>query len=248
MEFSKNIKLNEYNDEQNNCISNKNSNISSIHIHNNISKNFNFDNNNNDKDNSDNLDISNLIDNKKTVKNNEEKEKEDREPYKKLFLISEYFQLYLNKTFHNYITINNNTITNEIAMEEQSKMSKMNRMTNRKNSVKINNLNFHKTIKRADSNTNILNEDKNITVNILNKEIKKKEISKSERINKNTLQKIKNDIEDDWVIYTGGINNNNNNNDNSDNLNISNLIDKKKHLKTMRKKKKKKENHIKKYI
>jgi hypothetical protein len=170
MDFSKNIKLNEYNDEQNNFITNKNSNISSIHIHNNISKNFNFDNNNNDKDNSDNLDISNLIDNKKTVKNNEEKEKEDREPYKKLFLISEYFQLYLNKTFHNYITINNNTITNEMAMEEQSKMSKMNRMTNRKNSVKINNLNFNKTIKRGDSNTNKLNEDQNITVNILNKE------------------------------------------------------------------------------
>ena len=170
MDFSKNIKLNEYNDEQNNFITNKNRNISSIHIHNNISKNFNFDNNNNDKDNSDNLDISNLIDNKKTVKNNEEKEKEDREPYKKLFLISEYFQLYLNKTFHNYITINNNTITNEMAMEEQSKMSKMNRMTNRKNSVKINNSNFHKTIKRGDSNTTLLNEDKNITVNILNKE------------------------------------------------------------------------------
>ena len=43
-------------------------------------------------------------------------------------------------------------------------------MTNRKNTVKINNLNFHKTIKRGDSSTNLLNEDKNITVNILNKE------------------------------------------------------------------------------
>ena len=168
MDFSKNIKLNEYNEEQNNFIINKNSNISSINIHNNISQNFNFDNNNND--NSDNLNISNLIDNKKTVKNNEEKEKEDREPYKKLFLISEYFQHYLNKTFHNYITINNNNITNEMIMEEQSKMSKVNRMTNRKNSVKINNSNFHKTIKRGDSNNTLLNEDKNISINMLNKE------------------------------------------------------------------------------
>ena len=169
MDFSKNIKLNEYNDEQNNFITNKNSNISSIHIPNKINPNFNFDNNNNDNFNSDNLNASSLIDNKKTVKNNEEKEKEDREPYKQLFLISEYFKLYLNKTFQNYITINNNIITNEVVMEEQSKMSKMNRMANRKNSVKMSNLNLHKTIKRGDSNTT-LNEDKNITINILNKE------------------------------------------------------------------------------
>ena len=169
MDFSKNIKLNEYNDEENNFISNKNSNISSIHIHNNLSKNFDY-NNNNDNDNSDKLNINSLLEIKKTVKNNEEKEKEEREPYKKLFLISEYFQLYLNKTFQNYITINHNNIINEMVMEEQSKMSKMNRMTNRKNSFKNNNSNFHKTIKRGDSNTTILNEDKNITINILNKE------------------------------------------------------------------------------
>ena len=55
-------------------------------------------------------------------------------------------------------------------MDEQSKMSKMNRMTNRKNSVKMTNSNLHKTIRRGDSNTTLLNEDKNITINILNKE------------------------------------------------------------------------------
>ena len=168
MDFSKNIKLNEYNDEQNNSITNKNSNISSINIHNNLSQNFNYNNSN--KENSDNLNISNLIDNNKTVKNNEEKEKEDREPYKKLFFISEYFHLYLNKTFHNYVTINNNNIINDMSMEEQSKMSKMNRMTNRKNSIKMNASSLHKTIRKGDSNTNILNEDKNISVNILDKE------------------------------------------------------------------------------
>ena len=45
---------------------------------------------------------------------------------------------------------------------------------------------------------------KEMNINKENKEIKNKEISKSEKIDKNTLEKIKkNDIEDDWVICTG---------------------------------------------
>ena len=49
-------------------------------------------------------------------------------------------------------------------------------------------------------------------INKENKEIKKKEISKSERINKNMIKNMEKEIEDDWVICTGENNNNINNN------------------------------------
>ena len=49
-------------------------------------------------------------------------------------------------------------------------------------------------------------------INKENKEIKKKQISKSERINENMIKNMEKEIEDDWVICTGENNNNINNN------------------------------------
>ena len=54
-------------------------------------------------------------------------------------------------------------------------------------------------------------KDVNI-INKENKEIKKKEIPKSEKINKNMIKNMEKEIEDDWVICTGENNNNINNN------------------------------------
>ena len=62
-------------------------------------------------------------------------------------------------------------------------------------------------------------------INKENKEIKKKEISKSERINKNMIKNMEKEIEDDWVICTGKNNNNINNNNNNNNNNKINLFD-----------------------
>ena len=62
-------------------------------------------------------------------------------------------------------------------------------------------------------------------INKENKEIKKKEISKSERINKNMIKNMEKEIEDDWVICTGNNNNINNNNNNNNNNNKINLFD-----------------------
>ena len=152
MDFSKNIRLNEFNINRNTNNNNLEKNASSNRIQNlNINNSSNVINEN----------ISNLsiVNNKKTIKN-EEKEIEDREPYKILFQISEYLYYYQNKTDNNYIQINDNVI------KDESQISKYSRNKPKKNSLKINEQ-LYQSIRRGDSN--ILNDsNKNISINMIN--------------------------------------------------------------------------------
>ena len=145
MDFSQNIRLNEFNNKD------IEKNISSIGMQNiNINNSAILANSNSNK--------LSTINNKKTIKN-EVKEIEDREPYKKLFQISQYLYYYQNKTDNNYIQLNDNTI------KDESKLSKISR-NDKKNSIKINEK-FFKSIRRADSNT--FNDNyKTLSINMIN--------------------------------------------------------------------------------
>ena len=157
MDFSKNIKINdifEKNNENNNNnnIFKKKINFYDDNFMFNLSENI--DKKNNNKDN----DIKN--NNNKHNKNNEEKE---REPYKKLFQISEYLYYYQNKVENNYWNIVNNVIKDE---SKNSNISKISSNINVNGSLKINNK-LKKPIIRGDSYGKP-DENDNISINMLN--------------------------------------------------------------------------------
>ena len=113
MDFSKNIKVNEELDDDNE----KENEI-----------NLKRDKNNNDiKNNNNEILISEIKEEKNNnadIKQNKIKEEEeDREPYKKLFKISEYLDYYKNKIENNYIHIVNNEIKDESRTSNISKIS-----------------------------------------------------------------------------------------------------------------------------
>jgi hypothetical protein len=149
MDFSKNIQINDFNTDNNEGKKNASSNqIMNLNINNclNLGRNS--------------IKI-NTINNKKLI-TNEVKEIEDKQPYQKLFQISQYLYYYQNKTDNNYIQINDNTIIEK----DESRMSKFSKKYEKKNSFKINEK-FFKSIKRGDSK---IYEDsyKNISINMIN--------------------------------------------------------------------------------
>ena len=154
MDFSKNIRLNEFNSSKNDDNNDIEKNISSIRIQNmNINNSAILIN-----DNTNNL---NTINNNKTIKN-EAKEIEDREPYKKLCQISQYLYYYQNKTDNNYIQISGN----DNVVKDESQMSKFSRNKIKKDSIKINEK-LYQSIRRGDSN--VLNDNyKNLSINMIN--------------------------------------------------------------------------------
>jgi len=154
MDYSKYIEINE-----NNCLDNyiDNENKSSLNIKKislgNISDNDNY---NEDK-------FMNAIQNKNSFKFEKvEKEKENRESFKKLFQISEYFYYFLDKNQQNFINIVDNELNNEI------KTSSKNEKSNQNNFEQVDS-NYHKIIKKSESN--LLNKDniKNININMIDK-------------------------------------------------------------------------------
>ena len=155
MDFSKYIETNE-----NNCLDNylDNENKSSLNIKKislgNISDNSNY---NKDK-------FMNAIQNKNSFKFEKvEKEKENRESFKKLFQISEYFYYFLDKNQQNFIIIVDNELNNEI------KINSKNEKSNQDNFEQVDYSNNHKIIKKSESN--LLNKDniKNISINMIDK-------------------------------------------------------------------------------
>ena len=153
MDYSKNIKINDYNDEKK-----KNNNKDFLEINNSYNDFSNFNKNNINNSNEHDLTKNNRK-YKKTIINNEEKEIKDREVYKKLFQISEYLYYYKNKKEINYINLNDNIKNNNDNISKK--------IRNRKNSIKINS-NSNKNVRRGDNN--ISNSDnKNISINMFNK-------------------------------------------------------------------------------
>ena len=152
MDFSKNIQINEFNYDNNTSNNEGKKNVSSNQILNlNINNNYNLANGN---------EINmNIINNKKSIIN-EAKEMEDKEPYQKLFQISQYLYYYQNKTDNNYIQINYN------AIKDESRMSKFSKKINKKNSLNTNEK-LHKSIKRGDSK---MYDDsyKSLSINMIN--------------------------------------------------------------------------------
>ena len=155
MDFSKNIQLNDFNCGYNTNNNEAKKNISSNQIINiNINNNFNLG--------SGNIINMNSIKNKKSIIN-EVKEIEDKQPYRKLFQISQYLYYYQNKTENNYIQVNDNNVTKDI---DESRMSKFSRTNNKKYSLKTNEK-LHKSIKRGDSNV-YDDTHKNLSINMIN--------------------------------------------------------------------------------
>ena len=167
LDFSKNIQLNEYNNNNHQKIIKKISNQSSNQISfdissllnstKNIYNNINQKNLIKDKDKDKlNLDDLNKISNSvKITKNKEEIEREDKEPYRKLFKIAEYLYYIQNKKVQNYLYIYNGIISNE-------KDPKLN-SRNLKKSLKINQK-WKKYIKKS-SSKNI--EEEEISINMI---------------------------------------------------------------------------------
>ena len=159
MDFSKNIQLNDFNCSYNSYHTNNNEvkkNVSSNQLINiNINNSFNLG-----SGNALNL---NKVDKRKSVIK-EVKEIEDKQPYRKLFQISQYLYYYQNKTGHNYIQINDND--NAISDKDEIRMSKFSRKNYKKNSIKISEK-LHKIIKRGDSK---VYDDtyKNTSINMIN--------------------------------------------------------------------------------
>ena len=152
MDFSKNIRFNEFNSGKNTDNNDIERNVSSIRI-----PNINI--NNSEILTSDNSNILHTISNKKTIKN-EVKEIEDREPYKKLFQISQYLYYFQNKTDNNYIQINGN----DIFIKDESQTSQFSR--NKKDSIK-NNEKLFQSIRRGDNNA-LNDSNKNLSINMIN--------------------------------------------------------------------------------
>lgn len=157
MDFSKNIQINELYDEY------TNDNIS-------LKKNKKKQQLNNDfaLNSQENKKIENEnISNKNTIKINKNNEVEDREPYRKLFQISEYLNYYQNKTEDNYVHIINNVINDE---SKKSNISKISNNMNVNGSLKITSK-LKKKIVRGDSYGKPEDND-NIVINMLdNKDI-----------------------------------------------------------------------------
>ena len=154
MDFSKNIQLNDFNNANNACSNEGKKNISSNQIINiNFHNSFNLG--------SGNTINMNTINNKKSIIN-EVKEIEDKQPYQKLFQISQYLYYYQNKTDNNYIQINDNVIKDI----DESRMSKFSRNNNKKYSLKTNEK-LYKSIKRGDSKV-YDDTHKNISINMIN--------------------------------------------------------------------------------
>ena len=147
MDFSKYIETNENNYLENYLVKNNNSSHSI--------KKVSLDNIG-DKDNNIKVKFDNIIQNKNSFKfEKEEKEKENRESFKKLFQISEYFYYFLDNNKRNLINISDNEINSEIKKNEKLDKS------SKKNLEQINS-NYHKIIKKSNS----LNRDNEKTFNI----------------------------------------------------------------------------------
>ena len=154
MDFSKYIETNE-----NNCLDNylDNENKSTLNI-----KKFSLGNiSDNDNYNKDKL--MNIIQNKNSlIFEKVEKEKENRKSFKKLFQISEYLYYFLEKNKQNFI----NNIDNELNSE--IKISSKNEKLSQNNFEQVNS-NYHKIIKKSESNLSNKDNIKNISVNMINK-------------------------------------------------------------------------------
>ena len=147
MDFSKYIETNENNYLENYLDKN---NKSSLNI-----KKISLDNSG-DKDNNIKAKFDNIIQNKSSFKfEKEEKEKENRESFKKLFQISEYFYYFLDNNKRHLINISDNEINSEI------KINTKNEKFSKKNLEQVNS-NYHKTIKKSNS----LNRDNTESFNI----------------------------------------------------------------------------------
>ena len=168
LDFSKNIQLNEYNNNHQQKLIKKISYQSSNQISFDISSLLNSTKNiyninqknlikNKDRDKDKlNLDDLNKISNSAKInKNKEEIEREDKEPYKKLFKIAEYLYYIQNKKVQNYLYIYNDMISNE-------KDPKLN-SRNLKKSLKIN-PKWKKYFKKS-SSRNI--EEEEISINMI---------------------------------------------------------------------------------
>ena len=150
MDFSKYIETNENNSLENYLDKN---NISSLNI-----KKISLGNIS-DIDNNNKVKFSNFIQSKNSFKfEKEEKEKENREYFKKLFQISEFFYYFLDNNAKKIINISNNEINNENSINLKNEKS------SQLNYEKINS-NYHKIIEKADSKDNI----KSYTINMINK-------------------------------------------------------------------------------
>ena len=143
MDFSKNIKVNEELEENNDF-------FTEIQKYNKKVKN-NEDEQNNEKEN---------IEDKNNINQNKINEEKDREPFKKLFKISEFLYYYQNKIEDNYIHINNNIISDD------SKKSTISNNINQNNS-----LNYNQKLKKpiARGNSYAKNDkNENFSINMLN--------------------------------------------------------------------------------
>ena len=149
MDFSKNIKINEILEKGDNDIINKKKSIQIQDDH------FEL----NPTDSNDKEHLSNKQNN---IKQNKLDEEKDREPYKKLFKISEYLFYYQNKVENNYINIVNNVI------KDESKKSNISRISNNANingSLKIS-AKLKKPIVKEVS-VGKIDDNENISINML---------------------------------------------------------------------------------
>ena len=152
MDFSKYIETNE-----NDCVDDylDKSNKSSLNIKK-VSLGNVCDNNNCNKDK-----FMNIIQNKNSFKyEKEEKEKENRESFKKLFQISEYFYYFLDKNKQNFINISDNELNSEISAKNEKSST---------NNFEQVNLKYRNIIKKSESN--LLNKDnmKSFRINMIDK-------------------------------------------------------------------------------
>ena len=157
MDFSKNIKINEA------LNINSDSEYQNIKKENSFLKQNNIILNSNDNNDKDTLSLKHS-ESKGIIKLNKINEEEDREPYKKLFKISEYLFYYQNKVENNFISLVNNVIKDESKKSNISKIS--NNINNFNGSLKISGK-LKKQIKRGDSNGKS-DDNENFTINMLN--------------------------------------------------------------------------------
>ena len=151
MDFSKYIETNENNYLENFLDKN---NKSSLYI-----KKVTLDNTGDNDNNK--VKFDNIIQNKNSFKfEKEEKEKENRDSFKKLFQISEYFFYFLDNNKQNFINLSDNELNSEININAKNEKS------SKKNFGQVNS-NYHKTIKK----TNSLNRDitKSFIINMADK-------------------------------------------------------------------------------
>ena len=152
MDFSKNIKIND--------ILDKNNDYNNNYF---FKKKINFNDNNFMLDLSEKIDKKNMNKENNNIKHNKNNEEKEREPYKKLFQISEYLYYYKNKVENNYVHIINNVIKDE---SKNSNISKISSNINVNGSLKINSK-IKKPIIRGDSYGKT-DENDNISINMLN--------------------------------------------------------------------------------